>query len=176
MLILFLNSLEPGTPGPFTLDLVRDHLHRDFTGASLASTRNASSVQRKELFHGHYQEYGWHLDNSQPGRLCRLNRTINCQAPLHNQYTPPDQMIGNLVINEVPREPQQPKERDSPDFQDVVTQWTEISAGTLAELRARQSQPAAPAANQEEPPVDPNFNWLGLVLPAQTNFQVPGDG
>lgn len=85
-------------------------------------------------------------------------------------------MIGNLVIDEVPREPEQSRERDSPDFQDVVTQQTEISAGMLAELRARQAQPNAPAAKQAEPPVDPNFNWSRLVLPAETNFQVPGDG
>lgn len=85
-------------------------------------------------------------------------------------------MIGNLVIDEAPREPRQPRKRDPSDFQDVVTQQTKILAGMLAELRTRQAQLAAPAANQVEPPADPNFNWSRLVLPAETNFQVPGDG
>lgn len=84
-------------------------------------------------------------------------------------------MFGNLIINDAPREPRQPRERD-PDLQDVVTQQTEILAGMLAELRARQAQPAAPAVNPVEPPADPNFNWARLVLPPETNFQVPGDG
>lgn len=46
----------------------------------------------------------------------------------------------------------------------------------LAEIRAHQALPAAPVANQAEPPADPNFNWARLVLPPVTNFQVPGDG
>lgn len=61
------------------------------------------------------------------------------QAPHHNQLTPPDQMIGNLVIDEAPQELRQPREVDPPDLQDVVTQQTEILAGMLAELRARQA-------------------------------------
>lgn len=98
------------------------------------------------------------------------------QATLHVHQTPPDQLIGKLIINEAPREPQQPRERDLLDLQDIVTQQTEILAGMLAELWARQAQPAAPAVNRAEPPADPNFNWSRLVLPAETNFQVPGDG
>lgn len=46
----------------------------------------------------------------------------------------------------------------------------------LVELRDRQALPAAPAVNQAEPPADLNFNWARLLLPAETNFQVPGDG
>lgn len=68
------------------------------------------------------------------------------------------------------------RERDPPDLLDVVTQQTEILAGMLAELRARQAVPAAPAVNQAEPPADPNFYWSRLVLPPGTNFQVPGEG
>lgn len=45
----------------------------------------------------------------------------------------------------------------------------------LAELRARQAAPP-PAANIAEPAVDPNFEWSRLVLPPETNFQVPGEG
>lgn len=95
------------------------------------------------------------------------------QAAGHIQQTRPDQMIGNLNIDEAPSEPRQPRERDPPDLQDVVTQQTEILAGML---RARQAQPAAPAVNPAEPPVDPNFNLARLVLPPETNHQVPGDG
>lgn len=90
--------------------------------------------------------------------------------------TLPDQTIGSLVIDEAPREPQQPRKRDPPDFQDVVTQQTMILAGMLAELRAKQAKLTAPAANQAEPTAGPNFNWSRLVLPTETNFQVPGDG
>lgn len=97
------------------------------------------------------------------------------QAPLHFHQTPPDQLMGGLVIDEAPREPRQPRQRDPPDLQDVVTQQTEILAGMLAELWARQAQPAVPAVNQVDP-LDPNFNWARLVLAAETNFQVPGDG
>lgn len=43
-------------------------------------------------------------------------------------------------------------------------------------MRARQALPAAPVANQAEPPADLNFNWSRLVLPPETNFQVLGDG
>lgn len=46
----------------------------------------------------------------------------------------------------------------------------------LAELRARQAAPPAPAINQPVPPADPNFDWSRLVLLTETNFQVPGDG
>lgn len=46
----------------------------------------------------------------------------------------------------------------------------------LAELRARQAAPAAAAANPADPPADPKFNWGRLVLPPETNFQVPGEG
>lgn len=65
------------------------------------------------------------------------------QAPVYQ--TPPDQLMGNLILYEAPREPRQPRERDPPDLQDVVTQQTEILAGMRAELRARQALPAAPA-------------------------------
>lgn len=99
------------------------------------------------------------------------------QAAGHDQRNPPVQMIGNLHhIDEAPREPRQPRERDPPDLQDVVTQQTDILAGMLAELRARQAKPPAPVVNPAEPPADPNFNWSRLVLPPETNFQVPGDG
>lgn len=55
----------------------------------------------------------------------------------------------------------------------AFTQQTEILTGMLAELRAWQAQSAA---NPAEPPADPNFNWARLVLPPETNFQIPGDG
>lgn len=97
-------------------------------------------------------------------------------APLRDQRTPPEQMIGNLIIDEAPREPWKPRERDPPHLQDVVTQQTEMLAKMLAELWARHAQLAAPAANLADPPADPNFNWAKLVQPAETNFQVPGDG
>lgn len=45
----------------------------------------------------------------------------------------------------------------------------------MSRLRARRAQPAAPAVNQSEPPTDPNFSCPRLVLPAETNFQVPGE-
>lgn len=102
-----------------------------------------------------------------------------------SQQTPPEQMIGGLgilheaprvPIDEAPRLPRQPRERDPPDLQDVITQQTEILAGMMAELRARQAQPAAQAGNAAEPPEDPAFDWSRLVLPPETNFQVPGTG
>lgn len=76
-----------------------------------------------------------------------------------------------MDINQAPRE-REPRERD---LHDVFTQQTEILAGMLAELRARQAVPVQPA-NVAEPPADPNFDWSRLVLPPETLFQVPGDG
>lgn len=73
-----------------------------------------------------------------------------------------------------PRQPRQRQERDPPDLQDVVTQQTEILAGMMAEIRARQ--PLAQPANPAEPPEDPAFDWTRLDLPSETNFQVPGTG
>lgn len=161
-MIFFLNLLEPGTLGPFTSDLVRAHLHRDFPGASPTSTRKAS-VQRKELFHQSMvitkNMDGTTSTPSQDDSAGSSGPSIS-QAPLHNQHIPPDQMIGNLVIDEAPREPRQPRKRDPPDFQDVVTQQTKILAGMLAKLRARQAQLAAPAANQAD--------WLEFYQLKQT--------
>lgn len=81
------------------------------------------------------------------------------------------------VPNECPRAPRQqpPPERDPPDIQDVLTQQTEVHAGMLAELRARQA-PAAAAVNAAEPPEDLDFDWTRLVQPPETSFQVPGNG
>lgn len=93
--------------------------------------------------------------------------------PVHR--TPPDQILDDIVINEEPRAPRKPRERDPPDLHDVVTQQTEIIAGMLAKLRARQALPLQPG-NVAEPPADPNFDWSRLVFPAETSFQVPGDG
>lgn len=56
----------------------------------------------------------------------------------------------------------------------MVTQQTEILAGMMADLRARQ--PAAQSGNPAEPPEDPAFDWTRLALPSETNFQVPGTG
>lgn len=94
-------------------------------------------------------------------------------APLPVHVTPPSD---NLLVDECPRAPrQQPQqERDPPDLQNVLTQHTEVLAGMLAELRARQG-PAA-VVNAAEPPEDPDFDWSRLVLPPETSFQVPGNG
>lgn len=46
----------------------------------------------------------------------------------------------------------------------------------MAELRARQAQPAPPPQDPAEPLEDPNFNWERLALPSETNFRVPGNG
>lgn len=106
------------------------------------------------------------------------NSSLDSSGPAAppDHRTPPDQILNNLIIDEAPRAPREPRERDPPGQQDVVAQQTEILAGMLAKLRARQAQPAAPVVNNAEPPADPNFDWSRLELPAETNFQVPGDG
>lgn len=177
---MIFSLLEPVTPGPFTSDLVRDHLYRDFPGASPTSTREAS-VQRKELFHplfhGHYQEYGWHLVNSQPGWLCRLFRTIHftrfASQPTHTAWSDDREPCHRRGATRTSAAKEKRPTR-FPRCRDTTK--TKILAGILAELRARQAQLTAPAANQAEPTADPNFNWPRLVLPAETNFQVPTDG
>lgn len=83
--------------------------------------------------------------------------------------------MDDIVINEAPRAPREPRERDPPDLHDLVAQQTEILAGMLAELRARQVQPIQPA-NAAETTADPNIDRSRLVLPAETSFQVPRDG
>lgn len=84
----------------------------------------------------------------------------------------PDQVID---VDELPRAAPQRREQDPPDLHDVVTQQTEILAGMLAELRARQGHPAQPIPGAEAV-ADPNFDWGRLVLPPETSFQVTGDG
>lgn len=159
---------EPGTPGPFTADLARDQRQENFPGASPTSTKKTAAL-RKQLF-------------NTPMVVTRSTATMDSSSessgpsarPEHG--TPPaPQHLNDIIIDELPRAPREPRERDPPDLQDVVTQQTEILAGMLAELRARQNQPiqAAPAM---EPVADPNFDWSRLVLPPETSFQVPGDG
>lgn len=160
---------EPGTPGPFTTDLAKDQLHRDFPGASPASTKKSAAL-RKQLFHNS-------MVLTRAGTSANMDSSSSSSGPAPPDHrTPPEQIINNVTIDEAPRAPRQPQERDPPDLQDVVTQQTDILAGMLAELRARQAQPAAPAVNIAEPPADPHFDWSRLVLLAETNFQVPGDG
>lgn len=93
--------------------------------------------------------------------------------PLPVHVTPQDESV---IVDELPRAPcqQQQQERDPTDLQDVLTQHTEVLAGMLAELRARQGP--APVANAAEPPEDPDLDWSRLVLPPETSFQVPGNG
>lgn len=122
-------------PRPFTSDLARDQLHRDFPGASPASTRK-SAVLRKQLFH----HSSMVLTRTMAGTSSNLDNSSSESSgpsapPVHR--TPPDQLLNNLIIDEAPRSPREPRERDPPDLQDVVTQQTEILAGMLAELRAR---------------------------------------
>lgn len=83
--------------------------------------------------------------------------------------------MDDVTVDELPRAPREQRERDPPDLHDVVNQQTEILAGMLAELCARQGQPAQQAL-AAEPAADPNFDWSRLVLPPETSFQVPGDG
>lgn len=134
-----------------------------------------SVVLRKQLFHSSMV-----LTRNMAGTLSTLDQDTSSdssgpvQVPVNQ--TPPHQLMGNLILYEAPREPRTTREHDPPDLQDVVTQQTEILAGMLAELRACQALPAAPVPNQAEPPADPNFNWVRLVLPPETNFQVPRDG
>lgn len=78
------------------------------------------------------------------------------------------------LIEELPRAPRAQPARDPPDVQDVLTQQTEVLAGMLAELRARQGP--VPVVNAAEPPEDPDFDWSRLVMPPETSFQVPGNG
>lgn len=162
---------EPGTPGPFTADLVRDQLHKDFPGASPTSVRKSAAL-RKQLFNSMVQT------RNMAGTSSTLDQdsSSSSENPATLHQTPPDQMLGKMHIDEAPRAPREPRQRDEPDLHDVVTQQTEILQGMLAELRARQAAPVAPVVNSAEPPADPNFDWSRLVLPPETNFQVPGDG
>lgn len=92
------------------------------------------------------------------------------ELPLPVHVTPPS----SLTVDDCPRAPRQKQqqERDPPDL--VLTQQTEVLAGMLAELRARQGP--LPVANNAEPPEDPDFDLSRLVLPPETSFQVPGNG
>lgn len=83
-------------------------------------------------------------------------------------------MFSELVKTLSTRAPRAQPARDPPDVQDVLTQQTEVLAGMLAELRARQGP--VPVANAAEPPEDPDFDWSRLVMPPETSFQVPGNG
>lgn len=151
----------PGTPGPFTADLARDQRQRDFPGASPTSTKKTEAL-RKQLF--------------QPSLMVRTRAgttmnssgsSTNTPAPL--QVTPPSQehdtsiedlppFRPNVVIEEIPRGVPNRREREPADIHDLVTQQTEVLAGMLAELRARQGQ-AIPQVAGAEAAADPNFDW-----------------
>lgn len=152
----------PGTPGPFAADLARDRLQENFPGASPASTRKTASF-RKQLF-------GNHMVKTRTGAAMDGSSSSSSEHPLPVHITPP---LGNL-IDEYPRAARRQPERDPLDIQDVLTQQTEVLAGMLAELRARQGPD--PVANTAEPTEDPDFDWSRLVMPPETSFQVPGNG
>lgn len=113
------------------------------------------------------------ITHNMAGSSATLDKTSSDSSgpQLQVHQTPPDQLIGNLFIDEAPRAAREVRERDPPDLHDVVTQQTEILQGMLAELRARQAVPAAVAVHPAEPPADPNFNWERLVLTPETNFR-----
>lgn len=118
-----------GHPRPFTSDLAIDQLHRDFPGAS----GRKSAVLRKQLFH----HSSMVLTRTMAGTSSNLDNSSSESSgpsapPIHR--TPPDQLLNNLIIHEAPRAPREPRERDPPDLQNVVTQQTEILAGMLAEF------------------------------------------
>lgn len=163
-------SSSPSTKRTFTSDLIRDQHHKDFPGALPTSTKKWAAL-RKELFHSYMV-----LTRARTSTTLDSSSTDSsgpAASPVHRTH--PDQIMDDIVINEAPRAPRQPRESDPPDLHDVVTQETQIHAGMLAELRARQAQPLQPA-NAAEPPADPNFDWSRQVLPAETSLQVPGDG
>lgn len=173
---------EPGTPGPFTADAARDQLQRDFPGASPTSTMKSDAL-RKQLFRNSLMvrtRAGTSASMTSPGS------STNVPAPLHR--TPPSQERPDdsveelprfqdpvIDLDELPRGVPNRREREPADIHDLVTQQTELLAGMLAELRARQGQPAPPGPAAEAQP-DPNFDWSRLILPPETSFQVPGDG
>lgn len=152
---------EPGTPGPFTAGLVREQQHRDFPGASPASTRKSAAL-RQQLFNDPMVV----IRNMAGSSVTRDDTSSDSSGlPLQEHQTPPDRLVGNLIIDE-----KKPIERDPPDLHDVVTQHMEILQGMFAELRARQAASVVQAANHADLPPDPNFDW------ARSNFQVPGEG
>lgn len=163
-----------GISEPFTADLARDQRQRDFPGVSPESVQKVLSF-RKQLFQ---------MINT---RAIATNSSLS--DPEHDDShpvpsgmdhaTPPEQLIvdpNNLIEQAVhPRQrQQQQQERDPTDLQDVLTQQTEVLAGVMVELRARQ--PAVQQANPAEPPVDPAFSWGRLALLYETKFQVPAEG
>lgn len=121
---------EPGTPGPFTSDLARDQRQRNFPRASPTSTQKSAAL-RKQLF-------------STPMVVTRSTATLDTSSdssehtaqPAHR--TPPDQHLDDIIVDELPRAPREPRQRDPPDLHDVVTQQTEILAGMLG--NAQQTQ------------------------------------
>lgn len=168
---------EPGTPGPFTADIARDQRQRDFPGASPTSTKKSDAL-RKQLFQQS------HMVRTRAGTSATMNSSgssTNTPAPTHR--TPPSQDRQELPqfpdhvidVDELPRGVPQRREREPADIHDLVTQQTEVLAGMLAELRARQGHPAQPIPGAEAA-ADPNFDWSRLILPSETSFQVPRDG
>lgn len=154
-------STVPGTPRPFAADLARDQLQRDFPGASPESTKKTAAL-RKQLFGSHMvKTRQTTMDNSS---------SSSSDRPLPIHATPPL----DDAIEELPRAARAPAARDPPDIQDVLTHQTEVLAGMLAELRARQGP--VPVVNAAEPPEDPDFDWSRLVMLPETSFQVPGTG
>lgn len=169
---------EPGTPGPFTSDLARDQRQREFPGASPNSTKKSAAL-RKQLFHTS------HMVVTRAGTSATMTSSGSTSSlpPAIQHCTPPGQ-DNDLSVEELPRFPDldqapraqpQRRERDPPDVQDVLTQQTEVLAGMLAELRARQGQPYQ-QPHGAEAVADPNFDWTRLILPSETSFQVPNEG
>lgn len=163
---------QPGTPGPYTEDLIRANLQANSPGASPTSVKKAPNF-RKQLFH-------MKTRGPEASSLAGMSSPPSDDNPvLERDFQPPEHItlppVPEDQIEELTREPRQPAVRrpNPPELHDVLTQQTEILAGMMQELR--RAQPAQQQDPAETLP-DPHFQWDRLCLPSVANFRVPGEG
>lgn len=176
---LFVSVNLPGSPGPFTEDVLRVRRVDTFSGASPRSAAKLSEY-RRQLFMGPpvTREAAKKMDDSSSANTSGTQASAQDLddhdiAPLHGD--PEDdlrQEQQDVTPRRNPSRAQQQRQPERPEIENVLTQLTQEILTMRREVAANQTQQAQLA----DVPEDPNFDCVLLKLPAETKFPVPGTG
>lgn len=157
--------LNPGTPGPFTEDVLRSQRASNFLGASPSSAAKLRDY-RRQLFMGPPVTRTAKKMATQSSSSTNLEASSSSQDLQDNDAAPLDPFqVGDLSEepqDATPRRNQQPRgnqpqrrRAEGPDLEDVLTQLTQEILTLRREGIAHQPQ----QPQNVEVPEDPNFNW-----------------